>query len=178
MADHYSANITIGGALTPAALADLIDAVTADAAGVDYGCAITSAAEAEAAARDAISEQRCLDLCDDSASWGRFDAIEACATQHGLPFRRTCEAKYEYDGEVVYFDGTALHNEDANQSGDPIVTLDALKEAHSKGTVADLIARLSVVDSPIPPLTPPPIVSQLVPLKWARLPATGVDPAV
>lgn len=79
-----------------------------------------------------------LRLCDDSAPWGRFEALEAFCVRHRLPFRRYTEGKWEYDPElVVYRPGTAPIVIPTNASRVPVVPAAEVRDAFDQLTVAE-----------------------------------------
>jgi hypothetical protein len=94
-----------------------------------------------------------------STNYGHADDVETLLIELDLPFRRTADAKYEYDGEGVYWDGKAVNaiGEAApqafscTQDGTPYLTLsDLQKTKEDGGTLEIAIERLAFVSAPLP----------------------------
>ena len=92
---------------------------------------------------------------DGDAAWGHFPELEEFCRKNKLTYRRTCDAKYEWDGEVVFWEPgmeEPISNR-ATQEGHPYAILPRLKAALEKGdTLCDVVADLSRFDKPVPPL--------------------------
>ena len=113
-----------------------------------------------------------LKLYDDQARWGEFEALETFLREHGIPYCRWSEGKYEYDAEAVAFHPQCgqlswLTNHDR----DPIVLASqlALIEAkltnlletvkHAEAETIEIIAQIEDIRvglrAELPPVAPP-----------------------
>src|SRR5438876_693106 len=66
---------------------------------------------------------------DGDASWGKFEELEAFCRENKLTYRRTTDARYEYNGEIVFWKPDLKDPifEMATQDGKPYMTLERLK---------------------------------------------------
>lgn len=126
MSARYSAWIRIGGSLDRSQAEELIQAIRADYARLDWGeppFEPTTADELLAARTDEH-----LRLCDEEARYGEFDAIESACRKLGLPYRRHCEAWVGEDAVLVdWRPGMAepLVRSASNEDGDTVLVPEA-----------------------------------------------------
>jgi hypothetical protein len=104
---------------------------------------------------EAHKEKRCI-VTQGETNFGRAEELCALLGELGLTYRRSCDAKYEFDGETEIFNGTtgANHEVSATQDGDPYMTYLQLCDQARKGKqLSDVIAVLAqIADFAIPPL--------------------------
>ncbi|MEW6048300.1 MAG: hypothetical protein AB1609_17795 [Bacillota bacterium] len=91
------------------------------------------------------------------ALWGEFEDLEQYLVQHGIPFNRHTEAKYEYDATLRVFRPGVLDEEvPANQDGNIVVLAEDIRQAIAATTAReDLVHRLEELTRacvPLPPL--------------------------
>ena len=104
MSEWIAAEIWIGGKI-PAALVPELCRLIGEETALECG----EAAFEPTAARELMKARRnehgtlLLHLVDDQARWGQFEALEQFLEQHGVPFRRRTEGKYQYDPELIEF---------------------------------------------------------------------------
>ena len=133
MAEHFPGAIQIGGAVSRRLAPDLAQAIT------DVG----ALAEAEAApavlhtAEDLVAaldpENHVLRLYDHQASYGAFFNLETWLRDHGIPYDRQSDARYEYDGQAVSFRaGIGLVERTATQDGAATVPVEELRPVHEE----------------------------------------------
>ncbi len=84
-------------------------------------------------------------------------ATELCAVlaDLGLSYRRTCDAKYEYDGDGEYYNAETGDSIEfsCNQDGEPTLNLAGLRERLKDGkTLQDVVDELSAPNAKLPPL--------------------------
>jgi len=76
---------------------------------------------------------RVLWLCDDQASWGRFDTLEPFLQQHKIPFTRLTAGRYEYDSERVEFrSDRGRVGYVTNAVGEPFISAAKISEVESE----------------------------------------------
>ena len=102
-----------------------------------------------------------LSVGDDEALGGMFESLEEFLVEQGIAFDRRSDAKYEYDGEIVFFrlgmkrPGWCL----ATQDGEPTIRLDDLQPIRGLFQAGNHGAALTELDAlldripPLPPLT-------------------------
>ena len=119
MADHYPAEIHIGGPIPRAVLGELDKQIVATGTSLEgYGGRTVT----DESTREALQEGRTIDLFDDRARYGRFDELEDFLVRRGIHFNLHCEAYSEYDGENVYFrGGPRLLSLPASQEGNILI---------------------------------------------------------
>ena len=129
MPDCIPATIAIGGKLQEAKLAKLRDLLppTGDL-------------------HEAIKDGKPFYGEDGDAAWGDFSELEQFCRKNKLTYRRTTQAKYENDGEVVFWQPGMKEpiSNRATQDGCPYAVLPCLKAALEKGdTLRDVVDSLS-----------------------------------
>lgn len=103
MPDRFAATIDIGDEITnPKVAAALITAIADDGPRWEWG---EPSLESEDEIIDLMQDTAggTLRLVDEEARYGQFDAIESACRELGLSFVRHSEARYEYDGELVWW---------------------------------------------------------------------------
>jgi len=92
---------------------------------------------------------------DGDAAWGKLEELETFCRKNKLTYRRTSNAKYEWDGEVVFWEPglkEPLSNR-CTQEGNSYATYERLKLLlKSGGTLRDIVDDLSRFEKRIPPL--------------------------
>jgi hypothetical protein len=99
MSERYSANIRIGGQITPKRIPTLLEAIRTASVSHEWGDAPfepNSAEELLAAVRDGH-----LFLCDEQSRYGEFPELEATCQKLGLSYSRWAEGYCAYDAELV-----------------------------------------------------------------------------
>jgi hypothetical protein len=123
MSDHFPGEIRIGAKIAAALLEGFLQEVTATGASVgDYGDTPFDCKTAEEL-REALDESGHLHLADAEARYGQFEDLETFCVEHGIPFDRHSDAKYEFDAENVRFRPGMEHPQQvfSNNNGDDLV---------------------------------------------------------
>jgi hypothetical protein len=141
MSERISAYIEIAGALTARTRDALAEVILAEGAGPEWGDHFSNIAEVLDAIAEAAAANIALMLYDDQANYGCFEDLEQFCKDEKLPFRRTCDARYEYNGEIVYFDGTFIIEMDGDQHGEITMSLSDVKKAVESGELEATLAR-------------------------------------
>ena len=142
MPDCMPATIEIGGAIAERKLDELESLLPG-------GCGTN-------VLREAIDGGAPLHDEDGDAPWGKLEDLEQFCRDNRLTFRRTSNAKFEYDGEVVYWRPRMAEpiSNAASQDGHPYATLPGLQEALTQGrSLRSVVKELARFAQPIPPLT-------------------------
>ncbi len=154
----------IGGTITdPQVTYSLICAIRTENVGPDYGAGFSNDDEVHDDIELAQSNGQPLKVYDDQASYGNFSDLERVVQQLGLTFNRGADAYMEHDGDIVWWrpgmdspDSTS-----ADQSANPMVGLEAVRNAYGNGTLGALIDSYTPCQVPAivlayPEATPPP----------------------
>jgi hypothetical protein len=175
MAEWIPAQIRIGGELTPEVLEGLWEAIEAEGCGPEWteGFASKEAFIHHLIYLDGMARAGRpgpLLLQDDQARWGKFEGLEAFCRAHALTYVRDCEAKYEYDAEVVWW---APGMEEAQgttgtQDGGALVSIEALRAALAQGEPAAQLAAVRKLVDERTPVTVPPITLSITRLAGPR----------
>ncbi len=90
MSERMAAQIWIGGKVPAQLVPELCGEIDAEGVALDWGGArFAPKTEAELLkARVDYDGAAVLYLCDEQASWGRFDSLEGLLQEHGIPFTR------------------------------------------------------------------------------------------
>lgn len=164
MSARYSAWIRIGGSLEYSQTEELIKAIRADYARLDWGEPPFEPATAEELV-GARSDER-LWLCDEEARYGEFDALESTCRKLNLSYRRHCDAWCGEDAILVdWHPGMAepLVRSASNEDGDMVLIPEA--EVHkaltalNSGEVAIATAMLRKL-CPVVPEVPPFVICE------------------
>ena len=98
MADRVSASIVLGGAITPAAFAQL--AALAELEGLSTEC------DGEPFQPDHLTPDQPLSLCAHEVAWRRFEALESWCVANAVPFARWSGAYAgQWGAERLVFSG-------------------------------------------------------------------------
>ena len=105
MSERMAAQIWIGGKLSAQLVPELCGEIDAEGVALDWGGArFAPKTEAELLkARVDCEGAAVLYLCDEQASWGRFDSLEGFLQEHDIPFTRRDDGGAAYNGEIVEF---------------------------------------------------------------------------
>jgi len=129
MGEYYPGEITIGGKVSAALLDRFLGELKS--AGGRTGGYDGDPFEAKDAdeLRLALDNDGLLVLADPEASYGRFEELEAFCVEHGIPFDRHSDAKYEFDAENVYFRPgmKAPESVPSNNAGDDLFSAEAVR---------------------------------------------------
>ena len=139
MADRFPGEITIGGKIPAALLEEFLGEVASSGASVgDYGNAPFDGRTAEEL-RGTLDENGQLRLADPEACYGQFEELEGFLQEHGIPFDRHSDARYEFDAvNVMFRPGMERPVEVAsNNAGDSLADAGELRQ------VARELARLA-----------------------------------
>lgn len=146
MGEYVMTTVTVGG---PLAGLEGVAALIA-AAGVYF-------AEADSLVRDAIAAGTSVTF-EDAQDYGLTPNLDRFCQTHGLPYQRAWIARPGmFEAGVKFWKpGMASPVEEAaDEGGEPMVTLAALRNAHEAGqTLTDVLARLEKARAAaVPPLT-------------------------
>ena len=148
MSEHLSAEIWIGGNVPESIVPDLCAAITDEDVALEWGESPfqpRTTGDLETSLRENDNLERLLWLCDDRASWGKFENLERFLREHQIPFTRRTEGRYEYDPEMVEyrpaFGEIALA---ANHAGKPTVVAAKLEPVEH---LLDAAIKLAQTDS-------------------------------
>jgi len=105
MSERMAAQIWIGGKVAGQLVPELCGEIDAEGVALDWGGArFAPKTEAELLnARVDCEGAAVLYLCDEQASWGRFDSLEGFLQEHDIPFTRRDDGGAVYNGEIVEF---------------------------------------------------------------------------
>ena len=106
MSDCMASEIHIGGKVPRNVAQALCKVIDESGASPEWGggrCHLNTPDDLLLARSAEASEPLLLKLYDDQARWGEFEALETFLREHGIPYRRWSEGKYEYDAEAVAF---------------------------------------------------------------------------
>lgn len=120
MSEYIGMTIEIGGNLKAKYIPDFLEAINTDV--VDY-----TGIESNIKAIHAASGTK-LKIYG-SSNYGECETLKTFCRKHKLSYIHSCEAKYEYDGEICYWE-PGKRNEyrtNATQSGDELVSLETIK---------------------------------------------------
>lgn len=158
MAEYIPAVIHIGGPLPDDRLSELFAAAVEDGVTNVDGGPIGDEGDLEAL----IDGKRPLMLMDPDASYGRLPALEAACEHIGLTYRRSSDAKYEYEAEIVSW---APGMEEprwtrGSQDGTAVIGLATVRKLLDAPAASDaeVVARLRVEVARHAPIQVPPLV--------------------
>jgi len=129
MAECFTTEIHIGGAIRPRCVASLCQAIHEAHVERDWGCGNFSPQQTSdlLANCQVIHGVLVLRLCDDCACWGEFRELEEYLVRHRIPFNRFTEGKWEYGPQlVIYRPGCKLRIVETNTAREPIVPVTGL----------------------------------------------------
>jgi hypothetical protein len=155
MADHFPAEISVGGNIPRRLLDELGDMIASEGVSIDWQHPADKAA-VRAAIEAAAAQSQTVRFTDDEARGGQFEDLENWLTSHGIDFDRHNDARYEYDGENVYGRGrNRLVILSADQSGNDQVSAEEVRKVLADKTPAgQKLARITKLVAAPSPLTP------------------------
>ena len=130
MSERMAAEIWIGGKVPAHLLPGLCREIDAEGVSLDWGGAHISPKTAEDLLQARVDHDGAavLYLCDEQASWGRFDGLEAFLQEHGIPFTRRADGGAAYNGEIVeYRPGRDMVCIPIDADGEPVVDASVLR---------------------------------------------------
>ncbi len=147
MADRMAAEIWIGGPIPEPLVEALCGHIRDEALSLDYGEASFEPHDAEELLRGAAENDGLLRLCDDEVAWGEFRDLEGWLQEHGIPYTRRSDGKYEHDPVVVEFrPEEGLHEMVADKALRPVIPVSEVRDAANiLRTAADLMRENSFV---------------------------------
>ena len=143
MADRVSASIRIGGALIPAAFAELASIIADEGLSTEW--------DGKTFAPEDRSVGEPLHLYAHEVAWGRFEALETWCVEQKLPFARWSGGYGgQWGPERVVFTGRGEPTSYAADEDDQIVIVrDTIERL---GSVEVILAYFDAADVPVPPL--------------------------
>lgn len=153
MADRMFARIIIGGLITQAQREELAGHCE------DNGLTLDDfdGADVLAAIESCIADGSTLSLHDEDACNGKFDDLEAWLRENGIAYRRRTEDAYEFENEIVLFDGEKKRWCYAMKGDTPLVGADDIRRAHENGTIDELLDFMArMAGNGFPPLSAAP----------------------
>ena len=130
MSERMSADIWIGGKVPAHSVPGLCREIDAQGVSLDWGGArFSPKTKAELLqARVDHDGAAVLYLCDEQASWGRFDGLETFLQEHGIPFTRRADGGAAYNGEIVeHRPGQDMVCIPIDADGEPVVDASVLR---------------------------------------------------
>jgi len=155
MADHFPAEITIGGRIPRRLLAELAEHIAFEGVGLDWQYALDEAAVCEAI-EAADAQGQTVRFTEDEACCGEFEELEHWLFSHGIDFDRHNAARFEHDGENVYArSGMSLVSMNCDQSGNDLVPAEEIRKILAdQSTPSQKLARITRLAAAPPGLTP------------------------
>jgi hypothetical protein len=101
MAERMAAEIHVGGKITPELAEELCGCLRTAGVQPEYGSGHFEPQNASELLQAKDGDH--LRFYDDEATWGEFADLEEFLEEHGIPFDRYSDGKYEYDCEVKRF---------------------------------------------------------------------------
>lgn len=143
MSERMAAEISIGGKIPAQLVDELCGAIDAAGVALEWGDGFFSPKTSQdlLKARTERDGALVLWLCDEQASWGRFDGLEGFLREHGIPFTRRNDGGAVYDGALVEYrpdsDTICLPT---NSDGEPVIAVSLL--APADGLLAGALEQL------------------------------------
>jgi hypothetical protein len=129
MADRMSAEIWIGGSIPESLVEEFCGVLRTESLSPDYGEASFEPQDAEELLDGTLKDSGLLRLCDDEVAYGEFDDLETWLQEHGIPYTRRSDGKYEHDPVVVEFrPNSGLHACTANKGLQAVVEVQPLRK--------------------------------------------------
>lgn len=161
MSDRFPGLIDIGGEIkTPEQFHSMASAIASQGVSHDWGDADVDVSDVVEMVFDPDRDNAPLKLMDDQARSGEFEELEETLRELGIPYQRHSDTKYEYDGELAWWQPgmkkAGVVN--ATQDGEPTVTLKELKEAmqmDGRSITETLHAVEQLIKEKSPPRLPP-----------------------
>ena len=134
MADRFAGKISIGGQVPADKVQALIDAINSESINLHPEWSDkTFSANCKQDLMDALDKSGHIVLCDDQATNGMFDCLEAELTEIGVAWERWSDGYCEYDAEIVWWQPGMDAQEgvicDAN--GNEVVPAEPVKKAYA-----------------------------------------------
>jgi hypothetical protein len=132
MSESIAAEIWIGGRVSKQLAEQLCEAICAVGVSLGWGESQFAPRTAEELLEslDFRDDVEVLHVCDVQASSGEFPLLEEFLQEHGLPYTRLTEPKYEFDGERVDFrPGQRISCVRTDTEGNPIVATGEVSKA-------------------------------------------------
>jgi hypothetical protein len=104
--------------------------------------------------QDAHDDQRSCTIAGESL-YGEAEPLCQFLVELGLSYRRTSDAKYEWDGDGTFYNAATDEFIEflCSQDGEPAIPLSALRQRHAAGaTLLDIINELEAPMAQLPPL--------------------------
>jgi hypothetical protein len=190
MAERMAAEIHVGGKITPELAEELCGCICTAGVQPEYGGGHLEPQNIEELLQAQDGDH--LRFYDDEATWGEFADLEEFLQEHGIPFNRYSDGKYEYDCVLKKFrPGIGVSVCTTTKAGIPVVEAESIKsvqralnrlptEFKKKGlSMAGLWQRIERIEKllrrklpdEIPPLPPFRILSQKRPNRIRKSPA-------
>ncbi len=159
MADHFPAEIHIGGPIPRDILDELVKEIVATEASLK---GYTEDTVTDESARKAFQEGKIIDLYDDQARYGSFEELENFLIEHEIHFDRHHDSYCEYSAENVYCRGNQeILNRPSNQNGDVLIRRDDIMSILNNNAL-DNSGKLEALAQ----LAEPPETKQLEPIRF------------
>lgn len=149
MADRVSATITLGGDITAARFAELVELIQAEALSIDWNEETFDASQ--------VVPGEPLHLCAHEVAWGTFNDLETWCREHQVPYVRWSGGYgCEWGAERVVFTGDGEPaSYDADESDRIFVDRATVERL---GSVEAILARFDAADFALPPFAVAPDV--------------------
>ena len=143
MADRVSASIALGGVITPAQLDELTQLVTDEGLSTEWDDEPFQPAQ--------LTSDEPLQLYAHEVAWGRFEALEAWAQEHHVPYVRWSGGYgSEWGAERVVFDGPGdPRSYDADENDRIFIDRSTVERL---GSVEAILAHFDAAEFTLPPL--------------------------
>lgn len=143
MADRVSATITLGGGISAARFAELVELIQAEGLSVDWN------GEPFEPSQVIVGES--LHLCAHEVAWGTFNDLEAWCREHHVPYIRWSGGYgCEWGAERVVFAGAGEPVSYDTDENDRIFVYRATVER--LGSVEAILAHFDAAEFALPPL--------------------------
>lgn len=104
MSDRSATAMHIGGTITGAKLAELIEAIEAEGVGPEYEVRFgADEGEVEAYLKACAAAQQPANLFDNERAGGQFENLEAACRELGLTYSRADDGHYAYSASVAFW---------------------------------------------------------------------------
>lgn len=130
MSERMAAEIWIGGKVPAHLVAELCGEIDAAGVSLDWGGARFTPTTQEELLQARVDHDGAavLYLCDEQASWGRFDSLEGFLQEHDIPFTRRDDGGAAYNGEIVeYRRGEDMVCISIDSNSEPVVDASVLR---------------------------------------------------
>lgn len=151
MADRFTAEIEVGGNLSPLLVADFISAANKSYALMEWG--EWNEVDPAFIERAAFNKEP-VRFVNEEAAWGEFLELEEWCREHNLTYVRQSESGYEYPGETAWWEPGMLNPDmlPSESDGEVYINIRELKRWKEQGrNLDDVITHLSRVPT-VPPI--------------------------